>query len=209
MLVALLAALTTAQAGHWKEPNWYVNPILTGGVVSVNGNTWVQASAGLQSGFRTRYKGGALPWMNHTRARAVGTYGITSGSLGADTRVGTFFGPAWKKVVFQHGPDLWYAGHGRTDSPDYFLRWSPGLDLFNGVTVRVVKGLSLGGEVVPGWALSPDRQPAMDLWIFDELRAGVHATMRVDPLRVTVGYTRKWNAAGEQGFVVFSAGVAL
>ncbi len=203
-----LLAITVAHAGHWKDPRWYVDPILGGGVVSVNGTAYAQANAGLQGGFRRRYKGGDIPWLNHTRARGVGTYGITSGSLGADLRVGSFIGPAWKRVVLQHGPDLWYSGYGAVGAPDYRLGWSPGLDLYNGVRFKVSKGLFLGGEVVPGWAFSAARRGG-GVWVFDELRAGASATLRVEKLSLTVGYTHRWNAAGDQGFVVLGAGLSL
>jgi len=203
-----LLAIAIAQAGHWKDPRWYVDPILNGGAVSVNGVTYAQASGGLQGGFRSRYKGSDIPWMNHTRARGIGTYGITSGSLGADFRVGSFFGPAWKRVVLQHGPDLWYSGYGSTASPDYRLNWSPGIDLFNGIRVKVAKGLFLNGEVVPAWAFAPARRGG-GLWIFDEFRTGASVTARVSKLSLTVGYTHRWNAAGEQGFVVLGAGISI
>lgn len=206
-MLTLLLGLTTADAAGWRAPNWYADPILSAGFVSVNGNAFAQATGGLEGGFRRRYRG-PQRYLHHTRARGVATYGITSGSLGADMRIGSFVGPIWKRVVLQHGPDLWYSGYGQPGARDYQLAWSPGLDLYNGVRIKAAKGLFLNGWAVPGWAFNKDRRGG-GVWIFDEVSLGAAVTARVNQFTVNVGYGHRWNAAGEQGFLILGGGFRL
>ncbi len=204
MIALLLALAGTARAGEWTEPRPYVRPILNIGYVSVNGQGTAQGIGGAEAGFVTREKDGVL--LDRTRAQAVGMYGFTSGSLGGDLRVGSFIGPDTKAIRLLTGPDLFYNGYGVPGAPDYFLAWSPGLDIRNTATLKVAKGFRILGHVVPGWAFHPDRA-APNVPVFTHVNLGASARVSTPALSITVGVERQVNAAGTQDFIVLGAAI--
>jgi hypothetical protein len=192
VIAALLAV--TAAAGEWRDPKPYVFPVLNVSVVSVNGASSAQAAVGAQVGVRVRYSD-APHWLSHTRTSVVGFYGLNTGSLGADLRVGSFLGPDGKLVQYQVGPDLWAQGYGRPDARDYWLPWTPGLDLRNLVTFKVARELHLVGEATPGFVFD-GRRVAEEVAPFHQLNLAAMAVIRMNVLRLTVGVSRQYTAAG-------------
>lgn len=200
-MITVVAALfgwgTVAEAAPaqgWSAPKPYLLPILNFSLVAVNGETSAQASGGLVGGMRLRY--GQVPhWLSHTRGQVVGTYGVTTGSLGADARVGSFMGPDGKVFLYQLGPDVWYNGYGNEDSLDYFLPWSPGIDARNVLTLKVIREFQLVAEATPGWAFVEERRGG-GVGPFDELTLTGMAVINAQVIRLTVGYTRQYRTFG-------------
>lgn len=197
-------ALSAAWAGEWRDPKPYVLPVLNVGVVVVDGFTAAQASAGAIGGVRVRYSD-KPHWVSHTRASVIGSYGLNTGSLGADLRLGSFIGPDWKVVQYQVGPDAWYNGYGRIDAEDYWLPWSPGVDLRNVVTLKFAPELHVVGEATPGWAFVTDRQTG-DVDPFHELTLAAMLVIRAPFARLTIGYSRQYRSFGmSEGLILSGA----
>ena len=205
-MITVVAAMamwtTTAEAADpgappsqgWSAPKPYLLPILNFSLISVNGETSAQASGGLVGGMRLRY---GLPphWLSHTRAQVVGTYGVITGSLGADLRVGSFMGPDTRFVQYQLGPDVWYNGYGDEDANDYWLPWSMGVDARNVLTFKVIREFQIIGEATPGWAFDADRRGG-GVGPFDELTLTGMVVLNTPVIRLTVGYTRQYRVFG-------------
>lgn len=195
-MLLLLGCLLSmpAFAADWGPPRPYVRPILNGNVISVNGETHALATGGATAGVTVRDRDDPH-WLSHSRTQLTGTYGLTSGSLGADVRVGSFIGPDTKLVQYQVGPDLYYNGYGTTGSPDYFLAWSPGLDLRNTVLLKLSKPFRLYGEVTPGWVFTPERQSTI-VAPFHELTLLAAAVINTKVLRANIGVQRRYSVVG-------------
>ena len=203
--LSLLVSSATAGDSAWREPKPYVRPLLNASAVSVNGNFFAIASGGAVGGVRVRYKD-KPHWLSHTRLQGLGSYGITSGSLGADVRLGSFIGPDGKVARLQMGPDVWFNGYGVIGAPDYHLPWSPGVDLSTVATLKIVKELHLVGEATPGWAFLPDRQLG-GLGPFHELNLAAMAVVRTKALAVTVGYSRRYTNFGVVEGLILAAAI--
>lgn len=208
-LAALIAAWTatataTARAGTWQGPEPYAQPVLEVNLVSAGGTASAQASAGLLGGLRLRYSDGPH-WLSTTRGALVGTYGLNTGSLGADVRVGSFIGPDGKYVTFQLGPDFWFNGYGNEQSVDYFEPWSPGVDLRTVLTIAPVEEVAFVFEATPGWAFLPSRQGA-DLGPVHELTLTGLVVLRAPVIAFTLGYARHWGVFGARDAIVLSGG---
>jgi hypothetical protein len=202
MLLLWFVCMLQGFAADWGKPKPYVQPVLTGGVISVNGQTHALATGGAVAGVTVRDRDDPH-WLSHTRTQLTGTYGLTSGSLGADARVGSFIGPDTKLIRYQVGPDLYYNGYGNQGAPDYFLAWSPGLDLRNTALVKLSKPVKLYGELTPGWVFAPSRQASI-VAPFHELRMLASLIVSTKVLRITVGVQRHYSAAGVIDSLVLS-----
>lgn len=203
----MLWTTAVAFAGTWQSQPTYVQPHLGLGGVWVNGVTHVQASLGADVGQRWRFDE-APYWLDHARASATGLYGVTSGSLGADFRVGNFIGPDGKVATLQVGPDLWFNGYGDVGSEDYLLPWAPGLDLRTMVVGKLAKGVRLIGEGTPGWAFDARRQSDPRIWgLFDQASILGALALSFDDLRVTVGWSRVWDSSGTRDMLVLGGGI--
>jgi len=205
MLLLWFVLTVHSFAAGWSDPKPYVRPILSAGVVSVDGQAFGQATGGAVGGFTMRRRGD-IPILSHTRARATGTYGLNSGSLGADLRLGSFIGPDTKLIQYQFGPDVYYNGYGDPNAPDYFLAWAPGLDLVNTLLVKLSKPVRLYGEITPGWVFNPDRRTGI-VSPFDELLLLGAVVIRTKPINITVGVQRRYSAAGEVDSLVLSGAI--
>lgn len=183
------------------ESTPYVLPRLDFQAVTVGQVTTAQAIVGLEGGLLSR-QARKPHWLSHTRAGVSGIYGFSAGSLGADVRAGSFFGPDGALVRWQVGPDVWFNGYGSRNALDYHLPWSPGVNLRNVAMLKVVRGLGLVGEASPGWAFLPARQrggvgPMHELTLLGAV--AIQSRVAV----VTLGYQRSWNAVGVvEGFVI-------
>lgn len=191
----------TASAGEWRDPKPYVLPVINLSAISVNGEWYAIASAGAMGGVRIRYS--EVPhWVSNTRALLVGMYGIPSGSLGAEGRLGSFIGPDFKLLNWQAGPDFFYNGYGNPDAIDYWSPWAPGLDLHNVVTLKLVDELQVVGEATPGWVFHPQRKQLPGLPAgsyvdpFDQLSLAAMLVIRAPFARLTVGYSRQYSNVG-------------
>jgi len=201
----LLALLGTAEAANWGKTKPYVRPVLTGGVISVNGRTHAQATGGVVAGATVRDR--ADPhWFSHTRGLATGTYGLTTGNLGAQVRAGSFIGPDGKIFRYQIGPDVFFDGYGQPGAEDLHLPWSPGVDIVNSLLVKLSKPLVLRGDLTPGWVFVPERQ-AKSVKPFHQLTASAVAVLRTDALRLTVGWQRSYNRAGVVDALILSGAI--
>lgn len=200
----VLGATTSARAAEWSAPKPYALPVLNLSVFSINGVTNAQASAGLVGGMFVKYRD-PPHWLSHTRGSIIGQYGILSGSLGADLRAGSFFGPDTRFIQYQLGPDLWYNGYGREDAADYYLPWSPGVDLRNALTFKIVPELHIVGEANPGWVFLEERR-ADNLGPVHELTLTAMAVIRARVINLTVGYTRQYRAFGVYEGLILSGG---
>jgi hypothetical protein len=203
MLLSWLASWSSpAAAGDWRDPKPYLLPQLNVSLISVNGQSSAQASVGLIGGMRMRYVG-KPNLLSNTRASAVGTYGLNTGSLGGDFRVGSFLGPQGKFLLYQIGPDVWFNGYGQPDAFDYFMPWSPGVDVKNQLTFTPIREISLVGEATPGWAFVPARQTG-GVGPFHELTLTAMAVIRASAIRLTVGYTRQYRSFGTFNGIILS-----
>jgi hypothetical protein len=205
----VIALWTMAVAGAstgWSQPRPYAFPVLNIGVVSVPGGTPVaQASVGLVGGARVKYRE-APGWLWDTRGSLIGTYGLNTSSLGADARVGTFIGPDVKLITYQVGPEVWIDGYGRPDSIDYYLPWSPGVDLFNEVTLKLIPQVHVVGQVAPGFAFDGRRHGEGQVAPFDELMLAAMLDIRTNILSLTVGYSRQYQSYGTLDGIILSGG---
>jgi hypothetical protein len=183
-----------AAAADWSAPQPYALPVLNLSLIAVNGTTTAQASAGLVGGMRIKDRD-PPGWLSHTRGALVGQYGVTTGSLGADMRAGSFFGPDGRWIQYQLGPDFWFNGYGNPDAEDYHLPWAPGVELHNALTFKIVRELQLVGEANPGWVFLEERQ-ADNLGPFHELTLTGLVVIRANVLNLTVGYTRQYRSFG-------------
>ncbi|MEZ4235072.1 MAG: hypothetical protein R3F59_02695 [Myxococcota bacterium] len=202
-LLLLLWALPAA-AGQWREPQPYLLPQLDVTLINVGGQSTAQASVGLLGGLRMRYAGKPNV-LSNTRASAVGTYGLTTGSLGGDFRVGSFVGPQGRYLLYQIGPDVWFNGYGQQGALDYWMPWSPGVDLKNQLVFTPIREISLVGEVTPGWAFVAARQGG-GVGPFHELTLTALAVIRASAIRLTVGYTRQYRSFGVVNGLILSGG---
>lgn len=205
MIAVFLALVGSASASDWSEPKPYLQPRLSVGYVSVNGQGTAQGIGGADVGIRLRDRD-APHLLSISRVSAVGMYGFTSGSFGADFRVGSFIGPDGKAVRLMTGPDLFYNGYGVPGALDYYLAWSPGLDIRNTALFKIAKEFKIAAHVVPGWAFNPDRA-APDVPVFTHVSMGAAAILNTGSFRVTAGYERQWNVAGTQDFIILGAGI--
>lgn len=193
-----------AWAGTWQGPEPFAQPVLEVNLVSVGGVASAQASAGLLGGLRLRYSENPH-WLSTTRGALVGTYGLNTGSLGGDVRIGSFIGPDGKYVTFQLGPDFWFNGYGNDQSVDYFEPWSPGVDLRTVLTIEPVEELGFVVEATPGWAFLPTRQGG-DLGPVHELTLTGLVVLRTPVIAFTIGYSRHWGVFGARDAIVLSGG---
>ncbi|MEQ1568077.1 MAG: hypothetical protein ABMA64_20730 [Myxococcota bacterium] len=191
-----------AAAGGWTEPRPYVLPVVNLSVIAVNGETSAQASVGAVGGARLKYRD-PPGWLSHTRGSVVGSYGLNTGSYGADLRAGSFIGPDTKFLQYQVGPDLWFNGFGREDSVDYHLPWSPGIDLHNLLTLKLAKEFHLVGEVTPGFPFAGERLGG-GIGPFPELTLAGMAVVRASFLHLTIGYSRQYRSFGSYDALILS-----
>ncbi|MBN2799501.1 MAG: hypothetical protein JXX28_10175 [Deltaproteobacteria bacterium] len=200
-MITLLLSAALAWGG---TATTYVQPHLNLSAVHASGRSWAQLSGGATVGMTGRIPD-ASPLVWRARARGIGLYGLDSGSLGVDARVGAFAGPSIRKVVTLHGPDLFYSAYGRPSSADYHLPGTAGVALHNEAVVRLSKPVGLLGWFDPAWVFNPARNA--HIGPFHELRTGVGLSIRSAQLHAQLGYQWAWNAAGRQDGVVLSAGL--
>lgn len=183
----------------WSEPRPYVLPVLNLGIVSSGGTTEALASAGVVGGARLKYSGHP-DLLSNTRASLVGSYGILYGQLGADLRVGSFIGPDTRFITWQVGPDFFYNGFGREGEFPYWLPWSPGIELHDVLTIKIVRELHLVGEATPGFPFDGDRLGG-GLGPFPELTLAGMVVVTTSHFGLTVGYSRRYASfgTGEKG----------
>ncbi|HHO53481.1 MAG TPA: hypothetical protein ENK18_22070 [Deltaproteobacteria bacterium] len=205
MIVAVLTLTGLAAAGGWSAPKPYAQPILDLNVAAVNGETFMQGTAGLAAGARSRHSGKAHV-LSHTRGQAVGMVGIPSGSLGVDLRAGSFIGPDPRFIRYQIGPDIWFNGYGTNESRDYWLPYSPGIDLSNELTLKFAREFQIIGEATPGWAFVPERQQG-GVGPFHELTLTAMAVLRTPVLSLNVGYTRRYLTFGVYEGLILSMAI--
>jgi hypothetical protein len=206
-MIALFLALTSAQATNWGEPKPYVFPRLSLGYTIVNGEAYGQVLGGGELGVTIRDRD-KPHWLSLSRVSATGIYGLTTGSIGGDFRVGSFIGPDGKVFRILSGPDVWYNGYGDPNAADYFQAWAPGIDLRNTALLKVAKEFQILGEVTPGWVFVAERQTAIDqLVLFHELKMGAYAFLTTNAITVTIGYTRRINSVGTVDSIVIGAGI--
>ena len=205
MLLLWFVLTVQSFAGGWGPAKPYVRPMLSAGVVSVEGQTYGLVTGGAVGGVTMRRRGDT-PLLSHTRAMLSGTYGLNSGSIGADARIGSFIGPDTKFIQYQIGPDVYYNGYGTTTSPDYYLAWAPGMDIVNTVLLKLSKPVRLYGEITPGWVFNGDRRSGI-VSPFDELLLLGALVIRTKPINITVGVQRRYSAAGEIDSIVLSGAI--
>lgn len=206
MIPWLLSALVgvAAAAPGW-ETTPYLVPRLNIRAVSANGVSSAQALVGVEGGLVSR-QAPKPHWMNQTRTVVTGMYSLTHGTLGADLRLGSFFGPDGKVVRWLSGPDVWLNGYGSPDARDYYLPWAPGVDLRNTAMLKLLRGFALVGEATPGWTVAPSRQ-AGGIGPFHELTVLGAVAIDSDVLTITIGYQRSWTAVGIVEGLVISGGL--
>lgn len=203
MIVAWWAV--EALAAPWRPAEPYAVPVVNVRFVSVEGNTFAQAEAGVAAGVLKRDTRSPY-WRSDTRVRVAAIAGLPSFSLGGDLRVGSFVGPDTRYLRWQVGPDVWVNGYGGPSSPDYDLPWSPGLDVSNVLTIKLGRPLNVVLEATPGWALVTARQQG-GVGPLHELTLTALAVIRGPGMGLTVGYTRRYQAFGVFEGIVFNAGI--
>ncbi|MBT3219439.1 MAG: hypothetical protein HN348_10135 [Proteobacteria bacterium] len=200
LVLFLSAALAGSPGGHW-ETKPYIQPRVNIRAVSVNGNLTAQAVLGAEGGLQYNKLGS--PWQGRTRLSAIGMYGLTSGSLGADVRLGSFIGPKFGIFRYEVGPDFWYNGYGKTNATDYHLPWSPGVSIPNTVILSFHEMFGVLGSATPGWAFLPERAGG-GIGPFHEFTLLGALMLRLGGAGITVGYQSTWDSAGVTKGVVFS-----
>lgn len=199
MIFASLWAVT-AWGREWTEPTPYLTPTLNVALVWVNGDTSARTAVGLVGGTRSRYTR-SPHWLSDTRFSLLGQYGIDTGSLGADVRVGSYFGPDTRGITWQFGPEVWANGFGDPQSPDGYLPWSPGVAVHNGLVVEAGDYVALLLEASPGWAFAGSRRAA-PVGPFDELDLSAAVDLHTRYVELRIGYTRSYRWFGHQDALV-------
>jgi hypothetical protein len=202
MLWMLWTVLSLAGGGGnaWKAKPFF-QPRANLRAVSVNGNSTAQAVLGAQGGVSYWQRDGLLA--GRTRLSGEGMYGF-AGSAGADVRLGSFIGPHVGIFSYMLGPDVWFNGYGGPDSRDYYLPWSPGVDISNTLRLQFVDQFGLVGVAAPGWVFNKDRQGG-GVGPFHEFTLMAGANIRLGGPGVLIGYQRIYNRAGVTDGLVLSA----
>jgi hypothetical protein len=180
----------------------YLRPRLNLRLLDVNGIGVAQGVLGGEAGLVRQYQRNPH-YRCHTRASAVGLIGVPTASLGGDFRIGSFIGPEYRVVRLSIGPDLWYNGYGTPSSEDYWLPWSPGVDVPLAALWKLTSAVHLTTSVTPGWAFDPDRQ-AMPIGPFHELTLAAILGLDLPRTRLTAGYSRTWNGIGVTDGIILS-----
>lgn len=196
----MITFIAAAHAGTWTKPEPYLAPSLNLSLVWVDGDTSARAAVGALGGARVRTTGRAH-WLSDTRASALGQYGLDTGSLGADLRLGSFVGPETRALRWQVGPELWANGYGDADAEDGYLPWSPGLAVRNALTVEAGDFVAFLVEASPGWAFTAARRTG-GVGPFDELDLSAAIDLHTRYVALRVGYTRAWRSFGTQDAIV-------
>ncbi len=196
-MIPLLSAAALAGSPTWEvEP--FLRPEAGLSVWAGSSGSTTAISLGAVGGANYWQSGKPLPLLQGT-ARVRGAKVFGSGASGTDVRVGNFIGPAWKSVVIQTGPDVFWSEYQwglTTLEPALGLAWP----------ARVGTGLgplSVTVGVEPAWFLSSERAAvdwsAQSLPGFgDELTYMSSVTLSLDPVRFSLSYTRTITAAGAQ-----------
>ena len=182
---------------------WYAKPQVNIRALRVNSQSVIQATLGAEGGLRYPISDG---FMGRTRLGAVGLYGISSGSLGGDFRLGSFIGPAGRMGFVQIGPDFWFNGYGRKTATDYRLPWSPGLSIPAIASMALHPSIRAVTSVTPGWAFSQGRRGG-GLGPFDEFSLVGAAVITAGTGHLTLGYQHSWNRAGTIQGLLLSGGL--
>ncbi len=138
------------------------------------------------------------------KTRAQGAYILGAGMSGYDVRLGSFFGPFYKVVGLQAGPDFFYNQlsvqlDGGTDE----LFATPGMD-FPITGLFDLKIFNAYAGVAPGWYFSGDREALNGA--MGQLSTYLGAGISLSKLRVSVGWNRTSTAYGNQDGLSFGIG---
>lgn len=212
MIATAAAAPNPNKVKPWIH-EWYWQPRGNLRAVSVNGNTSAQAMLGAEVGLRYNHAPvknkvrGKPDLVGRSRLRGDVAYGLLSQAFGFDIHLGSFIGPTSKYVTYQVGPDFWGNMYGsRTNTRDYHLPFSLGIDVPNTLIFHVVPQVNAQLGIIPGWAFDKDRRPQSNLGPFHELTGFVTVNVRVKGFSFTVGYQRVYNAAGTTDGLILSGG---
>lgn len=130
------------------------------------------------------------------KTRARGSYIVGAGMSGYDVRLGSFFGPFYKVVGLQAGPDVFYNQLSvQLDGGSDELIATPGMDfpitgLFDVGVFNAYAGVS------PGWYFGGDRENLNAA--LGQLSTYFGAGINLSKLRFSVGWNRTSTAYGDQ-----------
>jgi len=183
----------TLEGPYSKKP--YAKPVVGAmvweGAVGLN----VGAEAGL------KYQQKKKDPVFFGKTRAVGTLAFGDGISGYQVNVGSFFGPFYKVVGAQMGPDLFYSQYTFLDTE---LPATMGLDwpvtgLFN------VKVFDAYAGIAPGWYFGGERENLNAVLGQYSLYAG--AGINLSKLRLHLGWNKQVTFYGEQTGISIGFGI--
>jgi hypothetical protein len=186
-------------AGPYKvQP--YVRPVLGATIFSDGTSTYPAASLGAEGGLIY-----AQDWKSKKQvvfigvARLAGTYTLGGGVNGYDVRIGNFFGPWWKFIGADTGPDIF------TNQYNYgsvFLDPVVGMD-WPVMATAEAGPVRLRGGLVPTVFFSGNR-PGVD-WKAEPMFGFGHefsyvavVSLSISKLTLSVGYTHRITFYGPQ-----------
>jgi len=193
---------TTSSKPYWKnEP--YLEAGGGGQVFGSNNNTFNAWIVHAEAGYEYEYvKKGQWPrWGGATRVG--GEYVVQADNVeGMDLRVGTFFGPRWKKAGAQLGVDVFYDtwSYGNTTLPE-----AVGVEVPLRLHAKAGKLTVFGGG---SGAVTNNAQRARD-WDLPLHEAAAFAGLggTVEGIDLEASYEYRLTAAGEQQTIIIGARV--
>ena len=183
----------TLEGPYAKKP--YAKPVL--GAMVWEGA--VGLNLGAEAGLKYAQKKDDPVFFGKTRA--VGTLAFGDGISGYQVNLGSFFGPFYKVVGAQMGPDLFYSQYTFLDTE---LPATMGLDwpvtgLFN------IKIFNAYAGFAPGWYFGGERENLNAAVGQFSLFAGAGLDFKV--VRLNVGWNKQTTAYGEQTGISIGFGI--
>ncbi len=176
-----------------KKP--YAKPVL--GAMVWNGA--VGLSAGAEAGLMYKQKKPDPAFFGKTRI--MGAYTFGAGISGYDVRLGSFFGPFYKVVGAQTGPDVFYSQY---QFPDTEMPATTGLE-WPITGLLDLKVFDAYAGVSPGWYFGGDRENLNAVLGQYGLYAG--AGINLSKLRLHLGWSKTTTAYGEQTGISVGIGI--
>ncbi len=142
------------------------------------------------------------------RSRAKLTYQFSESGTGTDFRLGSFFGPHWKLIGVEAGPDLFW---NRTSIGGFVLDPTFGVDLPITATLTVDLLTAYAG-IAPTWVSNPDRRVDWSTvstpGFGHEFAYLAGLSLRIDPVSVGAAYVHRITAAGPSRTITVHADIS-
>ena len=183
----------------------HVDPTLNLHLFNTEDNLYVGANFGGAVGAKYQQKKKGFRYQGLTRAQYVQTWGQATGQ---DIRVGSFFGPWWRIVGFQVGPDVFYNTY---DNPGVNVDDVVGIST-RAAAVVDLKVVNVTASIAPSFYVSGDREGVN--WsqeefpgVGDELTYSVGAGVDLWLIGLGLSYTSHMTSFGNESRIGFGISI--